>query len=192
MPTSTTRSNGRWSLAAPGHLLSCSDSAASSRRRTRSKQSMNELATWQDDAPKRCGPATTPRRRWEWKSRYRQPVPRQRDMRVREDMVNGFDVCHGGLLFALADTAFAFACNAYDRVTFAASASIEFLRPAMLGDALSRDRDRGISRPQERLLHRQRRQPGRRMSSRCFADAAVSRDEAGADGLKVIQYNIEK
>ena len=33
-------------------------------------------------------------------------------MRVREDMVNGFDVCHGGLLFALADTAFAFACNA--------------------------------------------------------------------------------
>lgn len=58
-------------------------------------------------------------------------------MRVREDMVNGFDVCHGGMVFALADTAFAFACNAYDRVTFAASASIEFLRPAMLGDELS-------------------------------------------------------
>jgi len=58
-------------------------------------------------------------------------------MRVREDMVNGFDVCHGGMLFALADTAFAFACNAHDRVTFAASASIDFLRPAMLGDQLS-------------------------------------------------------
>lgn len=58
-------------------------------------------------------------------------------MRVREDMVNGFDVCHGGMLFALADTAFAFACNAYDRVSFAASASIEFLRPAVLGDELS-------------------------------------------------------
>jgi len=57
-------------------------------------------------------------------------------MQVRDDMVNGFDVCHGGLLFALADTAFAFACNAYDRVTFAASASIEFLRPATLGDTL--------------------------------------------------------
>jgi phenylacetic acid degradation protein PaaD len=57
-------------------------------------------------------------------------------MRVREDMVNGFDVCHGGLLFALADTAFAFACNAYDRLTFAASANIEFLRPAVLGDEL--------------------------------------------------------
>ncbi len=57
-------------------------------------------------------------------------------MLVREDMVNGFDVCHGGLLFALADSAFAFACNAYNRVTVAGSASIEFLRPAMLGDAL--------------------------------------------------------
>lgn len=58
------------------------------------------------------------------------------NMQVRDDMVNGFDICHGGMLFALADTAFAFACNAYDRVTFAASASIEFVRPAMLGDTL--------------------------------------------------------
>lgn len=57
-------------------------------------------------------------------------------MSVRDDMVNGFDVCHGGMLFALADSAFAFACNAYDRQSFAASASIEFLRPAMLGDTL--------------------------------------------------------
>lgn len=58
-------------------------------------------------------------------------------MRIREDMINGFDVCHGGLIFTLADTAFAFACNAYDRVTFAASAGIEFVRPARLGDKLS-------------------------------------------------------
>ena len=57
-------------------------------------------------------------------------------MIVRQDMVNGFDVCHGGLLFTLADTAFAFACNAYDDLTFAAAASIDFLRPARLGDAL--------------------------------------------------------
>ncbi|MGI9249427.1 MAG: hydroxyphenylacetyl-CoA thioesterase PaaI [Woeseiaceae bacterium] len=57
-------------------------------------------------------------------------------MQVREDMVNGFDVCHGGLLFALADTAFAFACNAYDRKTVAASGNIEFIRPAMLDDRL--------------------------------------------------------
>ncbi len=57
-------------------------------------------------------------------------------MRVRDDMINGFDVCHGGLLFTLADTAFAFACNAYDRISFAASANIEFLRPAREGDKL--------------------------------------------------------
>ena len=57
-------------------------------------------------------------------------------MLVRADMVNGFDVCHGGLIFTLADTAFAFACNAYDDLTVAAAASIEFLSPARLGDEL--------------------------------------------------------
>ena len=57
-------------------------------------------------------------------------------MTVRADMVNGFDVCHGGLLFTLADTAFAFACNGYDDRTFAAAAGIDFLRPAHLGDDL--------------------------------------------------------
>lgn len=57
-------------------------------------------------------------------------------MLIRDDMVNGFDVCHGGLVFTLADTAFAFACNAYDRLTYAAAADIEFLRPARRGDAL--------------------------------------------------------
>lgn len=57
-------------------------------------------------------------------------------MTIRDDMVNGLDVCHGGLVFALADTAFAFACNAYNVRTFAASCQVEFLRPAILGDAL--------------------------------------------------------
>lgn len=55
---------------------------------------------------------------------------------VRPDMVNGFGICHGGYLFALADSAFAFACNAYDQVTVASSGSIEFIRPARLGDRL--------------------------------------------------------
>lgn len=67
-------------------------------------------------------------------------------MQIRDDMINGFDICHGGLLFTLADTAFAFACNAYDRVSFAASANIEFLRPARLGDQLratAREEHRG-------------------------------------------------
>ena len=57
-------------------------------------------------------------------------------MRIRDDMVNGFDICHGGLVFTLADTAFAFACNAYDDLTVAGSASIDFLRPANLNDEL--------------------------------------------------------
>lgn len=57
-------------------------------------------------------------------------------MTVREHMVNGLDVMHGGLTFALADTAFAFACNAYNEQAFAASAQIDFLRPARLGDEL--------------------------------------------------------
>ena len=57
-------------------------------------------------------------------------------MRVREDMVNGFDICHGGIVAALADTAFAFACNAYDQVSVAASVQIDFLRSARLGDRL--------------------------------------------------------
>ena len=58
-------------------------------------------------------------------------------MRIREDMTNGFDICHGGLIFTLADTAFAFACNAYDDVTVAGSGTVEFLRPAFEGDELT-------------------------------------------------------
>jgi acyl-CoA thioesterase len=57
-------------------------------------------------------------------------------MTVRPDMTNGFDLCHGGLIFTLADTAFAFACNAYDDVTVAGSGTVEFLRPTYEGDTL--------------------------------------------------------
>jgi acyl-CoA thioesterase len=56
-------------------------------------------------------------------------------MIVRDDMVNGLNVCHGGLVFALGDTAFAIACNAYNVESFA-SCHIDFLRPAVLGDQL--------------------------------------------------------
>lgn len=58
-------------------------------------------------------------------------------MSVREDMLNGFGLCHGGIVCVLADTAFAFACNAYNRVTVAAGANIDFIRPAMPGDDLT-------------------------------------------------------
>ncbi len=55
---------------------------------------------------------------------------------VRADMLNGFDVCHGGLLFTLADTAFAFACNAYNRETLSVQAEINWRRTAHLDDRL--------------------------------------------------------
>ncbi len=57
-------------------------------------------------------------------------------MTVRTDMLNGFDVCHGGLLFTLADTAFAFACNAYNRETLSVQAEINWRRTAHLDDRL--------------------------------------------------------
>jgi acyl-CoA thioesterase len=55
---------------------------------------------------------------------------------VRPDMLNGHGVCHGGYLFTLADTAFAYACNGYNKLTVASGASIDFLRPAKLGDTI--------------------------------------------------------
>jgi acyl-CoA thioesterase len=58
-------------------------------------------------------------------------------MRVRADMVNGHGVCHGGLVFALADSAFAFACNTGNESTVAAAASIDFLSAVHEGDELS-------------------------------------------------------
>jgi acyl-CoA thioesterase len=66
-------------------------------------------------------------------------------MTVRPDMVNGHDLAHGGLIFALADTAFACACNSRGPVTVAAGAEIAFLAPARLGDeleALAQERSR--------------------------------------------------
>lgn len=57
-------------------------------------------------------------------------------MTVREDMINGHDLCHGGLIFTLADSTFAFACNALNRVTVAAAAEIHFVSPARKGETL--------------------------------------------------------
>ena len=57
-------------------------------------------------------------------------------MTVREDMVNGHAIGHGGFTFALADSAFAFACNSYNRSTVAAACEVRFLAPTRLGDEL--------------------------------------------------------
>ncbi|QEA28869.1 hydroxyphenylacetyl-CoA thioesterase PaaI [Microbacterium sp. PI-1] len=58
-------------------------------------------------------------------------------MRVRDDMTNGFHITHGGFVFALADTAFAIACNEDDRVTVAAGADISFLKSTVAGQTLT-------------------------------------------------------
>lgn len=64
-------------------------------------------------------------------------------MRVREEMCNGQHICHGGIMFTLADSAFAFACNGYNQFTVAAHCSISFLAPVKAGEIL-------IARAQER------------------------------------------
>lgn len=57
-------------------------------------------------------------------------------MTVREDMLNGHAICHGGFIATLADSAFAFACNAYNELTVASGFSIDLMAPARLGDVL--------------------------------------------------------
>jgi len=58
-------------------------------------------------------------------------------MTVRDDMLNGHDICHGGLIATLADSAFAFACNAYNELTVASGFAIDLLAPGRGGDVLT-------------------------------------------------------
>lgn len=64
------------------------------------------------------------------------PGSAEMTMTVRNDMLNGHEICHGGFIFLLADSTFAFACNSYNRNTVAQGCSIEFLAPAHRGDLL--------------------------------------------------------
>ena len=57
-------------------------------------------------------------------------------MVVRGDMVNGHHICHGGMIFSLADAAFAYACNSYNKNTVASACHIDFLTPAKEGETL--------------------------------------------------------
>ena len=66
-------------------------------------------------------------------------------MTVRADMPNGHGACHGGFIFALADSAFAFSCNSRNRATVAAGADIEYLAPVREGEIL-------VAEGQERSL----------------------------------------
>ncbi len=59
------------------------------------------------------------------------------EMAVRADMLNGHETCHGGFIFTLADSAFAYACNSYNLNTVASGCAIEFTAPARAGDVLT-------------------------------------------------------
>lgn len=58
-------------------------------------------------------------------------------MTVRDDMLNGHGICHGGFVFALADSAFAFACNSHNRLAVAQTNQITYLEPGQLGEQLT-------------------------------------------------------
>lgn len=58
-------------------------------------------------------------------------------MTVRADMLNGHAICHGGFIFTLSDSAFAFACNSYNLNTVASGCSIDYIAPAREGDVLT-------------------------------------------------------
>ena len=66
-----------------------------------------------------------------------EPGRAQMRMVVRPRHLNGHQICHGGFIFTLADSTFAFACNSHNRNTVAAGCSIEFLKPAHAGDLLT-------------------------------------------------------
>ena len=67
-------------------------------------------------------------------------------MPVRADMLNGHAICHGGLIFTLADSAFAFACNSYNLTTVASGCAVEFIAPAREGEVLTaRARERQLA-----------------------------------------------
>ncbi len=58
-------------------------------------------------------------------------------MRIRDDMLNGFSICHGGFITTLADTAFAYACNSGNEQTVASGIAVDFMAPGRPGDVLT-------------------------------------------------------
>lgn len=68
---------------------------------------------------------------------YCKPGEASMRMTIQDRHLNGHHMCHGGFIFTLADSTFAFACNSHNKATVASAASIEFLKPAHVGDVLT-------------------------------------------------------
>ena len=98
-------------------------------------------------------------------------------MTVRADMLNGHAICHGGFIFTLADSAFAFACNSYNLNTVASGCTIDFLAPAREGDVLTAiAQERSVAAATASTTSTS--QPARR------ADRAVPRQELPDQGAR--------
>ena len=68
-------------------------------------------------------------------------------MTVRDDMLNGHEICHGGFITTLADSAFAFACNSRNELTVAAGLTVDFLAPVERGDVLTAEAVEVVAQP---------------------------------------------
>ena len=102
-------------------------------------------------------------------------------MNVRDDFLNGHGICHGGLIFTLADSTFAFACNSYNINTVAAGCSIEFLRAVQGGDRLTGRGCRAIADGANRNL-RYPRDESRQRNGR-HVSRQVGSDKGDADSF---------
>ena len=96
-------------------------------------------------------------------------------MRIRETMLNGYAITHGGFVFTLADTAFAYACNSRDEATVALQCSISFLAPSREGDTLI-------------AIACERSGAGRRTG---LFDVSVMREETEIASFRGVSYRIE-
>jgi acyl-CoA thioesterase len=85
---------------------------------------------------RRCGSKTTPARGSAWKLVEVKPGQATLTMTIKPHMVNCQRIAHGGFIFTLADSAFAFACNSHNERVVAAQGNITFIRPGKLGDRL--------------------------------------------------------
>lgn len=103
-------------------------------------------------------------------------------MEVTGTMVNGHAVGHGGFVFALADSAFAFACNSHGPVTLAHSADIRFLRPVRLGDRLTATAEE-VSRSGRRGVYDVQVRVGEHLVATFTGNSTELRDQSSPESL---------
>ena len=94
-------------------------------------------------------------------------------MTVRQEMLNGFKICHGGYITLLADSGFAFACNSYNELTLAAGIVVDFVAPAREGDLLTAEAEKSPC-PDAPVCTTSRSPTNAATSSPCCAAARIA------------------